>query len=245
MKNLIYFRLLWDCYRCKDSFSSHHPSGCVVCYCTKYWGWSWGISPELWGNGSKLKGVNPSLDNGKSDGNKTEKLLMPKDKLQASSLPGDRYSLLIFKLWFPAFRKLRCTELYLAYMFYIAFAVIIRSFCLKMRFAKYKKAALGKSYQNTLLCFSYFQTPSNIYITSKEAKTGNWAERRVGNSKHIESSEIQKVILMFTHILMLQEDRTIWHKLNSLCQPVWCCTGSMTKPGCTGMLALFSDQSEP
>lgn len=103
--------------------------------------------------------------------------------------------------------------------FYIAFAVITYPFCLEMRFAKHKRAALEKSYQNTLLCFSYFQTPSNIYITSKEAKTGNWAERRGGNSKYIASSEMQKFILAFTHILMLQEDWTLWHNLKSLCQP--------------------------
>lgn len=144
---------------------------------------------------------------------------MPKGKLQASSLSGDRYSLLIFKLWSPAFRKLRCTELYLVYMFYIAFAVIIYSFWLEMRFAKYKKAALEKSYQNTLLCFSYFQTLSNIDITSKESKTGNWADRRVGNSKHIASSEMQKFILMLTHTLAFQEAWTLWHQLNSLGQP--------------------------
>lgn len=189
--------------------------------------------------------MNLSLENGKSAGNKTGKLLMPKDKLQASFLSGDRYSLLIFKVWFPAFRKLRCTESYLEYRFYIAFAVITYPFCLEMRFAKHKRAALEKSYQNTLLCFSYFQTPSNIYITSKEAKTGNWAERRGGNSKYIASSEMQKFILTFTYILMLQEDRTLWHKLESLCQPDclmlhWLC--DRVRPYRN---ALLSDQSKP
>lgn len=143
---------------------------------------------------------------------------MPKDKLQISSLSGGRYSLLIFKLWFPAFREVRGTELYLEYIFYIAFAVIIYPFFLEMRFAQYKKTALEKNYQNTLLCFSSFQTPSSIYTTSREAKTCNWVERRVGNSKYILSSEMQTFILMFTHILMLQEDWTLWHKSNSLCQ---------------------------
>lgn len=161
--NLICFGLSWDCSRCKGHSYSHYPSNCIVCSCTKYWPCPWGILPELWRSCTELGGMSPCPDNQKSVGNTTEKLLMLKYRLQASSLSGYGYSFLT------------------SYLFY-----------LEMRFAKYKKAAL-KNYQNTLLCFSYFQTLSNIYITRKEAKTCNWVERRVANSKYIESSETQNL----------------------------------------------------
>lgn len=154
MKNLIYFGLLWDCHRCKNSFSSHHPSGCVVCDCTKYWGCSWGTSADCWGTGSELKGGN--VDNGKSAGSKTEKLLMPKDKLRASSLSGDRYILLIFKLWFPAFRKLRCTELCLECMFHSAFCSVNIPFLPWNEVCTIQKGSSGEELSKHIAMFFLF-----------------------------------------------------------------------------------------
>ena len=168
---------------------------------------------------------------------------MPKDELRASSLSGDRYSLLISKLWCPAFRKLQGTVILRIYFSY-CFCSDNILFLPWNEICKIEKGSSGEELsKHTLLYFSYFQTPSDIYITSKEAKTGNWAERRAGNSKYIESSEMQKFILTFNHILVLQEDQTLWQKLNGLCQTDWRCIGSVKKPGLT--LALFSDQSEP
>lgn len=110
-----------------------------------------------------------------------------------------------------------------------------------MRFAKCKKAAVIKTH---CYVFSYFQTPSNVYITSKEAKTGNWAQRRAGNSKNVKSSEMQKFILVFMHILILQEDWTFQHKLNSLCQPdCLILRGSVTKPNWHCLLIKASPNS--